>query len=73
MHCFSSERLFRFEAIADVENLPLPWPEDSFEAGLPPDGVATIKNGVDTGSIFAKLIRGLHLWYLTLPLEEITY
>ncbi|RFN45506.1 hypothetical protein FIE12Z_10269 [Fusarium flagelliforme] len=62
MHCFSSEKLFRFEAIADVESLPLPWPENSFEAGLPPDEVATIGNGVDTGSIFAELIRGLHLW-----------
>ncbi|CAG7557895.1 unnamed protein product [Fusarium equiseti] len=62
MHCFSSEKLFRFEAIADVGNLPLPWPEDSFEAGVAPDGVATIDNGVDTGSVFAELIRGLHLW-----------
>ena len=73
MHCFSSEKLFRFEAIADVENLALPWPEDNFEAGLLPDGLATIRNGVDTGSIFAELIRGLHLWYLTLSPEEITY
>lgn len=66
MHCFSSERLFRFEAIADVENLPLPWPEDRFEAGMPPVGVANIGNGVDTRSVFAELIRGLHLWYLIL-------
>ena len=66
MHCFSSEKLFRFEAIADVENFPLPWPEDRFEAGMPPVGVANIGNGVDTGSVFAELIRGLHLWYLIL-------
>lgn len=70
MHCFSSEKLFRFEAIADFENLPLPWSEDSFEAGIPPDKVATIENGVDTGSVFAELIRGLHLWYLTLSPRE---
>lgn len=70
MHCFSSEKLFRFEAIADVGNLPLPWPEDSFEAGVAPVGMATIENGVDTGSIFAELIRGLHLWYLTLSPRE---
>ncbi|RBR23141.1 uncharacterized protein FIESC28_04136 [Fusarium coffeatum] len=62
MHCFSSEKLFRFEVIADVESLPLPWPEDSFEAAIPPDGVATIGDGADTGSVFAELIRGLHLW-----------
>lgn len=64
MHCFSSEKLFRFEAIANVEHLPLPWPEDSFEAGIPPLSVATIANGVDTSTIFADLIRGLHLWYV---------
>ncbi|KAH7191847.1 uncharacterized protein B0J16DRAFT_393909 [Fusarium flagelliforme] len=62
MHCFSSEKLFRFEAIADVGNLPLPWSDDSFEAGVTLDGVATVENGVDTGSVFAELIRGLHLW-----------
>jgi len=70
MHCFSSEKLFRFEAIADLENLPLPWSEDSFEAEVAPSEMATIENGVDTGSIFAELIRGLHLWYLTLSRSE---
>jgi hypothetical protein len=64
MHCFSSEKLFRFEAIADVQHLPLPWPENNFEAGIPPSDVATTTNGVNTGSIFSDLIRGLHLWYI---------
>ena len=73
MHCFSSEKLFRFEAIADVDNLPLPWPEDNFQAGVPPDRVATIENGVDTGNVFAELIRGLHLWYFIFPLESPVY
>ena len=73
MHCFSSEKLFRFEAIADVDNLPLPWPEDNFEASIPPDGVANIENGVNTESVFAELIRGLHLWYLIYPRRRLTY
>ncbi|KAG8358388.1 hypothetical protein FVEN_g3936 [Fusarium venenatum] len=67
MHCFSSEKLFRFEAIADVENLPLPWPDNNFEAGTPPTDIATIANGVVTGSEFAELIRGLHLWSHVAP------
>ncbi|XEV06097.1 hypothetical protein FSHL1_011384 [Fusarium sambucinum] len=58
----NSEKLFRFEAIADFENLPLPWPDCNFEADTPPINVATIGNGVVTGSEFVELIRGLHLW-----------
>ncbi|CEI69321.1 unnamed protein product [Fusarium venenatum] len=50
----NSEKLFRFEAIADVENLPLPWPDNNFEAGTPPTDIATIANGVVTGSEFAE-------------------
>ncbi|KAF5705763.1 hypothetical protein FMUND_11931 [Fusarium mundagurra] len=61
-HCFSSEKLFRFEAIADIENLPLPWPEEDFAIGTSRSVVATIANGICSGSIFAELIRGLNLW-----------
>ncbi|QGI62845.1 hypothetical protein CEK27_006816 [Fusarium fujikuroi] len=61
-HCFSCEKLFRFEAIADIENLPLPWSEEDFAVGTSSSAVATIANGVGSGSIFAELIRGLNLW-----------
>ncbi|KAF5623176.1 uncharacterized protein FTJAE_10699 [Fusarium tjaetaba] len=61
-HCFSCEKLFRFEAIADIENLPLPWSEEDFAAGASRLAVATIANGDCSGSIFAELIRGLNLW-----------
>lgn len=62
-HCFSCEKLFRFQAIADIENLPLPWSEEDFAAGTSPrSSIATIANGVGPGSIFAELIRGLNLW-----------
>ncbi|KAF5686683.1 hypothetical protein FDENT_5686 [Fusarium denticulatum] len=61
-HCFSCEKLFKFEAIADIENLPLPWPEEHFTVGTSRSVVATIANGVCSGSIFAELIRGLNLW-----------
>ncbi|QPC79169.1 hypothetical protein HYE68_009921 [Fusarium pseudograminearum] len=64
----NSEKLFRFEAIADIEELPLPWPDDNFEAGAPPSVVATIANGVVTGSVFTELIRGLHLWSHVAPI-----
>lgn len=61
-HCFSCEKLFRFEAIADIENLPLPWSEEDFAVGTSSSAVARIANGVGSGSIFAELIRGLNLW-----------
>ncbi|KAG5808900.1 hypothetical protein H9Q74_006429 [Fusarium xylarioides] len=58
----SCEKLFRFEAIADIENLPLPWSEEDFAVGTSRSAVATIANGVCSGSIFAELILGLNLW-----------
>ncbi|KAF5587523.1 hypothetical protein FPANT_6868 [Fusarium pseudoanthophilum] len=61
-HCFSCEKLFRFEAIADIENLPLPWSEEDFAVGTSHSVVATIANRACSGSIFAELIRGLNLW-----------
>ncbi|KAF5575499.1 hypothetical protein FPCIR_13121 [Fusarium pseudocircinatum] len=61
-HCFSCAKLFRFEAIADIENLPLPWPEEDYTAGSSRSAIATIANGACSGSIFAELIRGLNLW-----------
>ncbi|KAF4448234.1 hypothetical protein F53441_8341 [Fusarium austroafricanum] len=61
-HCFSSEKLFRFEAIADIEALSLPWPEEEFATGVSPSSIASIGNKVNSGSVFAELIRGLHLW-----------
>jgi hypothetical protein len=61
-HCFSSEKLFRFEAIAEFGSLPLPWPDKDFAAGIAPANVATIDNDVSTGSVFAELIRGLTVW-----------
>ncbi|KAF4963112.1 hypothetical protein FSARC_8825 [Fusarium sarcochroum] len=60
-HCFSSEKLFHFDAITNVYDLPLPWPEDSFAAEFSRSPVATIKNK-SNGGIFADLIRGLTLW-----------
>ncbi|KAI1016866.1 hypothetical protein LB504_007077 [Fusarium proliferatum] len=61
-HCFSCEKLFRFKAITDIENLPLPWSEEDFTAGTSYSAIATIANGVGSGSVFAELIRGLNLW-----------
>ncbi|KAF4435115.1 hypothetical protein FACUT_7416 [Fusarium acutatum] len=61
-HCFSCEKLFRFEMIADIDNLPLPWSEEDFAVGTSHSAIATIANGICSGSVFAELIRGLNLW-----------
>ncbi|KAF5632721.1 hypothetical protein F52700_6258 [Fusarium sp. NRRL 52700] len=58
----SCEKLFGFEAITDIENLPLPWSEEDFAVGASESAVATITNGVCSAGIFAQLIRGLSLW-----------
>ncbi|KAJ3547466.1 hypothetical protein NM208_g1501 [Fusarium decemcellulare] len=62
MHCFSSERLFQFDAIADIRNLGLPWPDDEFQAGFPSSPPVPLNSEGICGGIFAELIRGLTLW-----------
>ncbi|KAI8660008.1 hypothetical protein NCS56_01219400 [Fusarium sp. Ph1] len=62
MHCFSSEKLFRFDSIADIQALALPWPEPDFRQGASkaPSSYLNLKG--NSRSIFAELIRGLTLW-----------
>lgn len=62
MHCYSSERLTLFEPIANMENLPLPWTEEDFEAGISRCPSVSLKSGQRNGGIFGELIRGLTFW-----------
>ncbi|KAH7011168.1 hypothetical protein EDB80DRAFT_711345 [Ilyonectria destructans] len=62
MHCYSSERLTLFEPIANMENLPLPWTEEDFQAGISRCPSVSLKSGQSNGGIFGELIKGLTFW-----------
>ncbi|KAJ4232970.1 hypothetical protein NW759_001752 [Fusarium solani] len=62
MHCFSSEKLFRFNSIADIQALALPWPEPDFRQGASKAPSSYLNSKGSSRSIFAELIRGLTLW-----------
>ncbi|KAH7148209.1 hypothetical protein EDB81DRAFT_791762 [Dactylonectria macrodidyma] len=62
MHCYSPERLALFEPIANMENLPLPWPEEDFEAGMSQCPTVSLKSQQSNGGIYCELIRGLTFW-----------
>ncbi|KAH8897750.1 hypothetical protein GQ53DRAFT_884572 [Thozetella sp. PMI_491] len=62
MHCHTADRSSSFEAIADVQNLALPWPEEDFEAGIASGPIATLSAAQGNKSVFAEVIKGLTLW-----------
>ncbi|KAH7148987.1 hypothetical protein B0J13DRAFT_295137 [Dactylonectria estremocensis] len=62
MHCYSPERLALFEPIANMHDLPLPWPEEDFEAGMSRCPTVTLKSRQSNGGIFCELIRALTFW-----------
>ena len=62
MHCHNSEKLSFFELAADMENLPLPWPEDDFIASQSTRPQVTLKSGNSNGGVFSELIKVLTFW-----------
>lgn len=62
MHCQNAERLSLFESGADIMKLPLPWPEEDFDAGLPQSPQTTLQSRQSNGGIFSELIRILTIW-----------
>lgn len=62
MHCFTAEKLFRFEAIADLDTIPLPLPEGGlhFSSSNAPSVSLTSKRG--NGGTFGELLRAVTLW-----------
>ncbi|KAI8714907.1 hypothetical protein NCS52_01211600 [Fusarium sp. LHS14.1] len=57
-----SEKLFRFDSIADIQTLALPWPEPDFRQGASKAPSSYLNSKGNSRSIFAELIRGLTLW-----------
>ncbi|RTE80224.1 hypothetical protein BHE90_005297 [Fusarium euwallaceae] len=62
MHCFSSEKLFQFNTITDIQTLALPWPEGDFQEGVLKAPPCFLGPKESSQSIFAELVRGLTLW-----------
>lgn len=62
MHCYSSEKLFNFDAVVDIDTLPLPWTEEDFEAGVSASLSTSLCFDQRNGGIFSHLIEGMRLW-----------
>ncbi|KAF7561041.1 hypothetical protein G7046_g3107 [Stylonectria norvegica] len=62
MHCYSPERLEIFEPVADMEGIPLPWPEEDFDAGFSTCTRTTVKSVRGNGGIFSELVKGMTFW-----------
>lgn len=62
MHCHENGKLSSFDPLATLPNLPLPCPEDEFEAGLLQSTPVTIHSTESNGGIYAELIKVLTLW-----------
>lgn len=62
MHCQNCERLVLFEPIADILNLPLPWPEEDFESGVSTCPQASLESLQSNGGTFSELIKVITLW-----------
>jgi hypothetical protein len=62
MQCTLGESLALFDAVADVERLPLPWLEEEFSIGAC-DGPATCLSSSDgRGGVYAELIKVQTYW-----------
>lgn len=62
MHCHNNEKLSNFEPLVTLPNLPLPWPEDDFEAGVANANPTNLTSTESNGGIYAELAKGLTLW-----------
>ena len=62
MHCQNTERLSHFQLADDMLNLPLPWPEVDFDAGVSNCAPVTLKSVRGNGGIFSELTKVLTLW-----------
>ena len=63
MHCHNNEKLSSFAPLAELPNLPLPWPEDDFESGVAKGSSATLTSTESNGGMYAELVKALTLWY----------
>lgn len=62
MNCHAAESSSGDEPSEKTRKLPLPWPEEDFEAGSTSSRPTTLESGSDNGSLYAEVIRSLTLW-----------
>ncbi|KEF57342.1 uncharacterized protein A1O9_05259 [Exophiala aquamarina CBS 119918] len=51
-----------FEAATNMDNLPLPWPEEDFEIGVCRSPQITLSSDQSNGGMYAELIKILTIW-----------
>ncbi|KAI8633487.1 hypothetical protein F5Y19DRAFT_243861 [Xylariaceae sp. FL1651] len=62
MHCHTAERGAQFEPKGDILNLPLPWPDEDFEAGVSRRPPANLNSKGSDGEVFSEFIKGTTIW-----------
>lgn len=62
MHCQNSEGLLHFQLADDMLDLPLPWPEEDFDAGAAACDPVTLESVPSNGGIYSEIIKALTLW-----------
>ncbi|KAI0487018.1 hypothetical protein F4859DRAFT_324250 [Xylaria cf. heliscus] len=68
MHCHTSEKGAQFKLEGDASKLPLPWPDENFDAGLAEPSQMSLDSEESNGSVFAELIKATTIWYSVVSL-----
>lgn len=62
MHCHSADGSGALEPVGDIMNLPLPWSEEDFAAGVLSASPTSLASTEGCTSIFAELTKIMTLW-----------
>ncbi|KAI0195222.1 hypothetical protein EV127DRAFT_332779 [Xylaria flabelliformis] len=68
MHCHTSEKGAQFKLEGETSTLPLPWPDEDFDAGLARHPQISLDSEERHGSIFAEFIKATAIWYSVVSL-----
>ena len=62
MNCHTAESVFMHEPSESTINLPLPWPEQDFEAGCLRCDVICLGSNQSNNGIYCELIKAMTFW-----------
>ncbi|KAI0425589.1 hypothetical protein F5Y09DRAFT_321428 [Xylaria sp. FL1042] len=68
MHCHTSDNGAEFGPKGVVRKLPLPWPDEEFDAGVGAPSQASLSSEGSGGGVFAELIKAATIWYSVVSL-----
>ncbi|KAI8947499.1 hypothetical protein F4801DRAFT_582324 [Xylaria longipes] len=68
MHCHTTEKGAQFKLEGNTSTIPLPWPDEDFDAGLARHPQVSLDSEESNGSVFAELIKATTIWYSVVSL-----